>query len=45
MSADGCPSDLSRYLEQFLAVEGVVRLRSRLESLSGLPWTAIINLT
>ena len=45
MSANGCPSDLKLYLERFLAVEGVKRFQSRLETLSHQPWTAGIELT
>ena len=44
MSANGCPSDLTLYLERFLAVHGAKRLQNRLEALSNQSWTALISL-
>jgi hypothetical protein len=45
MSANGCPSDLTLYLDWFLKVEGVKELLHHLETLSDQSWTAVINLT
>lgn len=45
LSGNGCPTNLSFYVDSFLAVEGVRKLHQQLELLSGQPWRAIVNLT
>lgn len=45
LSGYGCPTSWDQYLEQFMAVEGVRKLKSELEAITGQPFSFMMELT